>query len=54
VQELAKEQGVTIDRPQTRPRDAPLRIVWLDDPDGITQYVTETAESRAAAAPTGK
>jgi catechol 2,3-dioxygenase-like lactoylglutathione lyase family enzyme len=51
VQELAKERGVHIDRPQTRPRDAPLRILWLDDPDGVTQYVTETAESRAAAAP---
>lgn len=51
VQELAKERGVTIDRPNTRPRNAPLRIVWLDDPDGITQYVTETAESRAAAKP---
>jgi catechol 2,3-dioxygenase-like lactoylglutathione lyase family enzyme len=51
VQELAREHGITIDRPQTRPRDAPLRIVWLDDPDGVTQYVTETAESRAAAAP---
>jgi hypothetical protein len=31
--------------------DARLRIVWLDDPDGVTQYVTETAESRAASAP---
>jgi catechol 2,3-dioxygenase-like lactoylglutathione lyase family enzyme len=50
VQELAKERGVTIDRPLTAPRDARLRIVWLDDPDGVTQYVTETAESRAAAA----
>jgi catechol 2,3-dioxygenase-like lactoylglutathione lyase family enzyme len=50
VQELAKERGITIDRPNTRPRDAPLRILWLDDPDGITQYVTETAESRAAGA----
>jgi catechol 2,3-dioxygenase-like lactoylglutathione lyase family enzyme len=50
VQELAKERGVTIDRPLNRPRDAPLRIVWLDDPDGVTQYVTETTESRAAAA----
>ena len=50
VQQLAKERGVTIDRPNTRPRDAPLRIVWLDDPDGVTQYVTETAESRASAA----
>lgn len=51
VQQLAKERGVTIDRPNTRPRDAPLRIAWLDDPDGVTQYVTETAGSRAAAAP---
>jgi len=50
VQEMAKERGVTIDRPLTAPPDARLRIVWLDDPDGITQYVTETAESRAAAA----
>ncbi len=51
VQQIAKERGITIDRPNTRPRDAPLRIAWLDDPDGVTQYVTETAESRAAAAP---
>jgi catechol 2,3-dioxygenase-like lactoylglutathione lyase family enzyme len=51
VQELAKERGITIDRPLTAPRDARLRIVWLDDPDGITQYVTETGESRAAALP---
>jgi catechol 2,3-dioxygenase-like lactoylglutathione lyase family enzyme len=51
AQELAKERGVTIDRPLTAPRDARLRIVWLDDPDGVTQYVTETAESRAASAP---
>jgi catechol 2,3-dioxygenase-like lactoylglutathione lyase family enzyme len=51
AQELAKERGVTIDRPLSAPRDARLRIAWLDDPDGVTQYVTETAESRAAAAP---
>ena len=51
VQQLARERGVTIDRPNTRPREAPLRIAWLDDPDGVTQYVTETAESRAVAAP---
>ncbi len=49
VQELAKERGVVIDRPNTRPRDAALRIAWLDDPDGVAQYVTETAEGRAAA-----
>jgi len=35
----------------TAPRDARLRIVWLDDPDGVAQYVTATGESRAAAAP---
>jgi catechol 2,3-dioxygenase-like lactoylglutathione lyase family enzyme len=51
VQELAKERGFAIDRPVTAPRDARLRIMWLDDPDGVTQYVTETAESRAAAPP---
>jgi catechol 2,3-dioxygenase-like lactoylglutathione lyase family enzyme len=50
VQQLAKERGVVVDRPNTRPRDAPLRIAWLEDPDGVVQYVTETAESRAAAA----
>jgi catechol 2,3-dioxygenase-like lactoylglutathione lyase family enzyme len=49
VQELAKMRGVTIDRPLTAPRDARLRTLWLDDPDGISQYMTETAESRAAA-----
>jgi catechol 2,3-dioxygenase-like lactoylglutathione lyase family enzyme len=51
VQELAKERGVTVDRPLTAPPDARLRVVWLDDPDGVTQYMTETAESRAAAVP---
>ena len=54
VQELAKNRGITIDRPLTAPRDARLRIVWLDDPDGISQYMTETAESRAAAVPPAK
>jgi catechol 2,3-dioxygenase-like lactoylglutathione lyase family enzyme len=48
VQGLARERGVTIDRPLTAAPDAPLRIFWLDDPDGVTQYMTETAESRAA------
>jgi catechol 2,3-dioxygenase-like lactoylglutathione lyase family enzyme len=54
VQELAKERGITIDRPLTAPPDARLRVVWLDDPDGVTQYMTETAESRAAAAPAAR
>ena len=54
VQELAKQRGITIDRPLTAPRDARLRTMWLDDPDGVSQYMTETAESRAAAVPPAK
>jgi catechol 2,3-dioxygenase-like lactoylglutathione lyase family enzyme len=50
VDALAKESGVTIDRPLTAPVDAPLRTLWIGDPDGITNYFTETAQSRAAAA----
>jgi len=38
----------TIDRAARRP---PAHRVWLDDPDGVAQYVTATGESRAAAAP---
>lgn len=54
VQELAMKRGITIDRPLTAPRDARLRTMWLDDPDGVSQYMTETAESRAAAVPPAK
>jgi catechol 2,3-dioxygenase-like lactoylglutathione lyase family enzyme len=50
VDALAKERGVTIERPLTAPVDAPLRTLWIGDPDGITNYFTETAQSRAAAA----
>lgn len=49
VDELARERGVTIDRPLTGPADARLRTLWIGDPDGITNYFTETVESRAAA-----
>jgi catechol 2,3-dioxygenase-like lactoylglutathione lyase family enzyme len=49
VEALAKEGGVAIDRPLTAPRDAPLRTLWINDPDRITNYFTETAESRGAA-----
>lgn len=54
VQDLAKMRGITIDRPLTAPRDARLRAMWLDDPDGVSQYMTETADSRAAAVPAAK
>ena len=50
VDELAKEHGVKIDRPLTAPVGAPLRTLWISDPDGITNYFTETPQSRAAGA----
>ncbi len=50
VDELARERGVKIDRPLTAPVGAPLRTLWISDPDGITNYFTETPQSRAAAA----
>jgi catechol 2,3-dioxygenase-like lactoylglutathione lyase family enzyme len=49
VDELAKDRGVKIDRPLTAPVGAPLRTLWISDPDGITNYFTETPQSRAAA-----
>ena len=50
VDALAKERGLKIDRPLTAPVGAPLRTLWISDPDGITNYITETPQSRAAAA----
>ncbi len=50
VDALAKERGLKIDRPLTAPVGAPLRTLWLSDPDGITNYITETPQSRAAPA----
>jgi catechol 2,3-dioxygenase-like lactoylglutathione lyase family enzyme len=50
AEELAKEHEVKIDRPLTAPVGAPLRTLWISDPDGITNYFTETPQSRAAAA----
>jgi catechol 2,3-dioxygenase-like lactoylglutathione lyase family enzyme len=48
VDELAKEQGVAITRPLSGALDAPLRTLWIADPDGIVNYFTETPQSRAA------
>jgi catechol 2,3-dioxygenase-like lactoylglutathione lyase family enzyme len=50
VDALARERGVKIDRPLTAPVGAPLRTLWIGDPDGITNYFTETPQSRSAAA----
>ncbi len=49
VEAIAKERSVPIDRPLTAPVGAPLRTLWINDPDGITNYFTETPQSRAAA-----
>lgn len=48
VDELAKANGAKIDRPLSGALDAPLRTLWIGDPDGITNYFTETPQSRAA------
>lgn len=52
VDELAKARQIPIDQPLTAAPAAALRTVWLDDPDGITNYFAETAWSRPAPAST--
>ena len=51
VETLAKERDLKIDRPLAAPVGAPLRTLWISDPDGITNYFTETPQSRGSAAP---
>jgi catechol 2,3-dioxygenase-like lactoylglutathione lyase family enzyme len=50
VEELAKAYGVSIDQPVEAPRGAALRTIWLDDPDGVTNYFAETSWSRESSA----
>jgi catechol 2,3-dioxygenase-like lactoylglutathione lyase family enzyme len=50
VDALAKARGVVIDQPLSQLRGFSLRTIWLDDPDGITNYFAETAQSRGSAA----
>jgi catechol 2,3-dioxygenase-like lactoylglutathione lyase family enzyme len=50
VDALAKARGVAIDQPLSTLRGFDLRTIWLDDPDGITNYFAETGQSRGAAA----
>jgi catechol 2,3-dioxygenase-like lactoylglutathione lyase family enzyme len=47
---LARTRGVTIDQPLASSMGT-LRTIWLADPDGVTNYFAETAQSRAARAP---
>jgi hypothetical protein len=48
VAALAADRHITIDQPLSGLPNFALRTIWLDDPDGITNYFAETAQSRAA------
>lgn len=50
VDRLAKKRGVTIDQPLSELEGFDLKTVWLDDPDGITNYFAQTSQSGQAAA----
>ena len=52
VDALAKERQITIDQPLEGLRGFDLRTIWLDDPDGVTNYFAETGASRRARATT--
>jgi catechol 2,3-dioxygenase-like lactoylglutathione lyase family enzyme len=41
VQDLAKARNVTIDQPLNTMAGYSLQTVWLDDPDGITNYFAQ-------------
>jgi catechol 2,3-dioxygenase-like lactoylglutathione lyase family enzyme len=49
VDRLAKERGVVIDQPLSTLQGFALRTIWLDDPDGITNYFAQTGAGRGAA-----
>jgi len=50
VNEMAKKRHITIERPLGELKGFGLRTIWLDDPDGVTNYFAETPESRKAQA----
>jgi len=51
IDSLAKERHVPVEQPLGGLRGFDLRTIWLDDPDGVTNYFAETGASRAARAP---
>jgi catechol 2,3-dioxygenase-like lactoylglutathione lyase family enzyme len=53
VDALAKARQVPIDQPLSGLRGFNLRTIWLDDPDGVTNYFAETGQSRQARAAGG-
>jgi len=42
VDELAKAREVTIDQPLNTMQGYALQTIWIDDPDGITNYFAQT------------
>jgi catechol 2,3-dioxygenase-like lactoylglutathione lyase family enzyme len=46
VDALAADRRITVDQPLSTLGGFQLRTIWLDDPDGITNYFAETAQSR--------
>jgi catechol 2,3-dioxygenase-like lactoylglutathione lyase family enzyme len=50
VEALAAAKKITVDQPLRSFGGVSLRTIWLDDPDGITNYFAETAASRQARA----
>jgi catechol 2,3-dioxygenase-like lactoylglutathione lyase family enzyme len=48
VDALAKARSVPIDQPLSGLSGFNLRTIWLDDPDGVTNYFAETGQSRQA------
>jgi catechol 2,3-dioxygenase-like lactoylglutathione lyase family enzyme len=46
VDALAKTRNLVIDQPLGELRGFALRTIWLQDPDGITNYFAETGQSR--------
>ena len=42
VDRLARERNVVIDQPLSTLQGFALRTIWLDDPDGITNYFAQT------------
>jgi catechol 2,3-dioxygenase-like lactoylglutathione lyase family enzyme len=48
INAMAAERHIVIDQPLSGLQGYSLRTIWLDDPDGITNYFAETAAARAS------
>jgi hypothetical protein len=48
VAALSEARHVTVEQPLQGLRGFDLRTIWLDDPDGITNYFAESGQSREA------